>query len=159
MRPCLVLVIIACSVVHLARSETDVLAEIDAILALSESDKRDEFRAKLLSSEDRIRKSLGEAPNASAYFNFGRAFFYAEMDAKAISAFKAALKHDPKQSEAHFFLGLIDIYADDSKGAEEHFRSAIAINDRQGRYYFELAHVLYLFNRLEIQAGPYNRDI
>tara|TARA_B100000315_G_scaffold234956_1_gene249427 strand:+ start:108 stop:317 length:210 start_codon:yes stop_codon:yes gene_type:complete len=60
----------------------------------------------------------------------GRAYFYAEMDSNSIMALQYAIKYDSLLAEPHFFLGLLNVYADDVQNAELEFRKAIELDDR-----------------------------
>jgi len=116
--------------------------QLQEIIDLFQDDLHSDAMAQLKLSEGDFIASIADAKDAEAYILLGRAYFYAEMDEKALEGFKAALFLDASLSEAHFFLGLIHRFADDFDSAEQSFRDAIAIKKNDGKYFLELGRTL-----------------
>ena len=98
--------------------------------------------SQLQLGENSIVDAVRASNNAADYLLLGRAYFYAEMDAKAITALETALTLDPSLARAHFFIGLIHMYSADTAGAEQSMRRAIAIDNQDPDYFVELGHIL-----------------
>ena len=111
--------------------------------------------ALLESDESQIVEEIEETKNAEVYILLGRAYFYAEQDIKSIDAFEAALRIDPEQSDAHFFIGLIQRFSDDLDSAERSFQNAITINSVDQKYFMELARTLEMKGDLTSAAKTY----
>lgn len=118
--------------------------QLQNIIDLLQGDSREDALSQLKLHEGNLIAAIHESKDAAAYMLMGRAYFFAEMDTKAIETFSSALQIDPLQSDAHFFIGLIHRYADDLDGAEKSFREAIAGKNNDEKYFIELGRTLLM---------------
>lgn len=118
--------------------------QLEDIIELLQGESRETALKTLELHEKEFLATLRETKDADAYILLGRAFFYAEMDAKASETFLTVLQLDPSQSDAHFFIGRIQAYANDHQAAETSYRKAIAINNKEEKYFLELGRVLLI---------------
>jgi Tfp pilus assembly protein PilF len=109
-------------------SEPDIAPhqQLQQIIDLFQDNRSEDAAGQLELAEDELIAAVRASGDAVAFTLLGRAYFYAEWDAKAIEAFEAALRLDPSLSRAHFFIGLIHRHAGDLESAALSFRRAIA---------------------------------
>lgn len=116
--------------------------QLQELVDLFKEDQGEDATARLKLAEDELAAAVHASGDAEAFMLLGRAYFYAEMDAKALDAFEAALALDPSLSRAHFFSGLIQRYAGDLESSEQSFRSAIALDGTHDEAFLELGRTL-----------------
>jgi tetratricopeptide (TPR) repeat protein len=116
--------------------------QLQQIIDLFQDDRSEDAAAQLELAEDELIAAVRASGDADAFTLLGRAYFYAERDAKAIEAFEAALRLDPSLSRAHFFIGLVHRYAGDLESAALSFRRAIALDDTDQDAFVELGRTL-----------------
>lgn len=109
--------------------------------------------------ENNLAVSVRRSKNVRAYMLLGQAYFYAEMDAKAIETLNSALQLDASQSKAHYLIGLMHSFADDFDSAEESFRKAIAINSNDEAYFVALGHTLESKNAKAAASTAYKKAL
>lgn len=116
--------------------------QLQEIIGLFQNNLFEDARSKLMNHEnDFIAAVEGDA---AGHLLLGRTYFYAEMDGKAIAELNAALRLDPALADPHFFIGLVQRYADDLDGAEESFRTAIELNSGDRKLFLELGQTLQM---------------
>lgn len=131
--------------IHSAFAETPGAAphqQLQEIVDLFKDDQSEDATARLKLAEGELAAAVRASGDAEAFMLLGRAYFYAEMDAKAQDAFEAALVLDPSLSRAHFFVGLIQRYAGDLEISAQSFRSAIALDGTDEETFVELGRTL-----------------
>ncbi len=117
-------------------------AQLQNIIDLFQNDLNDDALTQLILYESDLVASIHKSKDAESYMLLGRAYFYAEMDAKAIDVLNTALQIDQSLSDAHFFIGLIHRYANDLDAAEKSFQDAIAVNGDEANYFVALGETL-----------------
>ncbi|HEX6644582.1 MAG TPA: tetratricopeptide repeat protein, partial [Gemmatimonadales bacterium] len=99
-----------------------------------------------------------DSANAAAHAGLARAHYFlaffgekapAESFSRMRRAAEAALRHDPRSAEAHGLLAYVDMYDWDWKGAEEHFREALALAPANAQVHHDRAHFLLALGRQE----------
>ncbi|WP_026941154.1 tetratricopeptide repeat protein [Hellea balneolensis] len=112
--------------------------QLKEIINLLQNDSRDEALNQLQLQESDLVSSVRESKDSEAYMLLGNVYFFAEMDSKAMEAFKSALQFDASLSDAHFFIGRIHGYANNLEDAEKSFQDAISLNNSEEKYFIEL---------------------
>lgn len=115
---------------------------LQQIVDLFQGDAQEDAVSQLQLAEGELVAAVRASEDAKAFMLLGRAYFYAEMDAKAVDAFEAALRLDPSLSRAHFFIGLVHGYAGELDNAEQSFRRAAALDDEDPDIFVELGRTL-----------------
>lgn len=133
--------------------------QLQQIVDLFKDDRSEDAAAQLELAEDELVAAVRSSGDAEAFMLLGRAYFYAEMDAKAVEAFEAALRLDPSLPRAHFFIGLVHGYAGDLDGAEQSFRRAITLEDKDPDFFVELGRTLFLKGELSAAADAYKNAL
>jgi len=136
------LILLMSSHVHANEPTTNISAQLEHIIELLQGDSRESALDKLKLHEKDYTTTLRETKDIDAYMLLGRAFFYAEMDAKATETFNTALQLDPSLSDAYFFIGRIQGLANDLDSAEASFRNAITIDNNVEQYFLDLGQTL-----------------
>ncbi len=101
-------------------------------------DKKSTYE-KLASLEADLNNDTEVELSAESLLLLGRCFFYASADAKAERVLKKTLEKDAGLANAHFFLGLIRMYAKDDTRGLDYFKRACALEPKNVAYQFELA--------------------
>lgn len=134
-------------------------SQLEQIVELFLKSSTEDARNQLEASESDLVAFTRVSGDAGMNLLLARAYFYAEMDQKAIDQFNEALERDPSLSDAHFFLGLINRYARDLEGAVASFSSAIEINNREKKYFIELARTLAMNNEVTSAISAYQNAL
>lgn len=120
----------------------DKLIKLQEIIELFKINSNEKATKTLKSNESMLIEALNQCKDAKAYMLLGRAYFYAAMDSKAKNSLKMALKYDSSLPDAHFFIGLINLYSNNLDSAEKSFRNAIQLNNKNENYFVELGRTL-----------------
>lgn len=129
--------------------------QLEQIVELFLESSTEDARNQLEANESDLIAFARDSNDARMNLLLARAYFYAEMDQKAIDEFNVALERDPSLSDAYFFIGLIKRYARDLEGAQASFSSAIEINNREKKYFVELARTLEMNDDVTSAKGAY----
>lgn len=133
--------------------------KLQNIIDLFRNDSLEDAKILLQKNENELIAFVRESNDAESHTQLGRAYFYAEQDQKAITAFEAALKRDPSLSTPHFFIGLIKHYANDLEHAEKSFLAAIAADSSDKIYFIELGRVLERKNDPNAASAAYKKAL
>ena len=140
----------------LPETEKETLQEI---VGLFKKGSNNEALQKLQKHEKTLIEALGKSKDGESYLTLGRAYFYAEMDAEAEKALKIALTYNASLSEAHFFIGLINMYSGSLDNAEKSFKSAIELDDVKENYFVELGRIQEKKNKPDLAFELYKRAL
>jgi tetratricopeptide (TPR) repeat protein len=81
-----------------------------------------------------LNTALKLKPSAPVHFLIGAVYYDAGQHKRAIQHLKQATKLDPQFGEAHYQLGLLCLEMNWLRKAQECFKTAQALNPREGRY-------------------------
>jgi len=133
--------------------------QLQNIIELLQGDSRQEALRKLEIQDDDLATYVQGSKDAELYMLLSRAYYYAEMDTKAIETFNSALQLDLSISDAYFYIGLIHRYANDLDAAEKSLRDAIKTNAKDEKYFLELGRTLVMKEDLSKASTAYKNAL
>lgn len=140
-------------------SASDPEVKLQTVIELFLEGSTEDGHIQLDENESAIVTFVRSTDDAEFYMLLGRAYFYAELDQKAMGMFTIALEREPSLSEAHFFIGLLQRYAGDLDGAQVSFSNAAETNIRESKYFVELARTFQLNNDDASAIAAYERAL
>lgn len=137
-------------------SDGDKLLEI---VSLFKTGPSHEAIKQLKEHETKIIEAVAKSKDGESYLLLGRAYFYAEMDSKAEKALRTALTYNDTLSDAHFFIGLINMYSGNVADAEVSFKNAIKLDGTNASYFVELGRIQEKSNKSDFAFDAYKKAL